>query len=394
MNVANRLPLRRALILLVLASFLLAACGRSPEANWPGLAADDQGVVYVAYGAGVLAVNVESNEQLWSYTPQCNDRNAPVFAPPTLADGKLVFGDFGAQSGFFSPSKTVCVYSLDASSGSLNSNWPTAPSAQNGTAAQDRIVAPALVAGDRIFIGTADNLVFALDANTAQPAWPQPFKAAHSIWGEPAYIDGVVYVPSLGKKVYALNASDGSVLWETAVEGAISDKVVTNTDLIYVGSFDKHTYALDRQSGEIRWTAAAEAAIWGAPLYVDGLVYYVDLGGNLYAVDGESGAEIWHVSGAGYVVAQPVYLNGEILIASAGDPNAPTAERTGALFAYDAASGAEVWSRTTDQPLFSTPVIAGDTIVVAQENTQALLLYFNADGDQIGTFALPTSQGQ
>jgi outer membrane protein assembly factor BamB len=339
----------------------------------------------------VTAVNVESNEQLWSF-PQGEGSSAPVYAPPTVVDGKVVFGDYGVSGGFFSPGKNVSVYSLDASDGSLNSK--TSPTAQDGTSAQDRIVAPALVAGDRIFIGTADNLVFALDADTAQPVWLEPFKAAHSIWGKPAYIDGVIYVPSLGKTVYALDASDGSVIWEKGVEGSVSDQVVSNSDLVYVGSFDGHTYALDSQSGEIRWTAPAEpaSAIWGAPVYVDGVVYFADLDGNVFAVDGESGAELWSVSGAGYVVARPVAVDGMILIASAGDPSAPPSERSGELIALDAESGSEMWRRATDQPLFSTPVIAGDTIVVAQQDAQALLVYFDADGDQTGTFELPVSQ--
>ncbi|MGD8855838.1 MAG: PQQ-binding-like beta-propeller repeat protein [Chloroflexota bacterium] len=394
MNVTRRLPLRRAIILLVLASFVLAACGRSPDSNWPGMTADQQGVVYVAYGAGVTAVDVKSNEQLWTFSPQSVDRSAAIFAPPTVVDGRVVFGDFGASSGFFSPGKNVSVYSLDASDGAVNSNWPSSPTAKDGTSAQDRIVAPALVADNTIFFGTADNMVFALDAETAQPVWSAPFKAAHSIWGQPAYIDGVVYVPSLDKTVYALDASDGSIIWETGVEGSVSDRVVSNSDLVYVGSFDGHAYALDSQSGEIRWSAPAEAtaAVWGAPVYVDGVVYFADLEGNVFAVDGETGTQLWNVSGAGYVVGQPVYLDGKLLVASAGDPSTPTAERSGELIAYDAASGSELWRRSTDQPLFSTPVIADDTIVVAQENAEALLVYFNADGDETGTFALPTSQ--
>ncbi len=384
LNAVKRLPLRWALILLVLVSFLLAACGRGPDTNWPGLSADAQGVVYVAYGAGVTAVDVEANEQLWSF-PQGEGASAPIYAPPTVVDGNVVFGDYGAQ-GLFPPGKDVSVYSLDARDGTLNSKVPVSE------IAQDRIVAPALVAGDRIFIGTADNLLFALDAELAQLVWPEPFEAEHSIWGMPAFIDGIVYVPSLDKSVYALDAEDGSVIWQKSFEGSISDNVISNSDLVYVGSFDKHVYALDSQSGDIRWSATAEAAVWGAPLYEDGIVYFADLEGNVFAVNGETGDEVWSVSNAGYVVARPVFVDGKILIASGGDPNTQPSEREGALIAYDAQSGAEEWRRATEQPLFATPVIAGDTIVVAQENAQALLVYFNTDGDQTGTFALPTGQ--
>jgi outer membrane protein assembly factor BamB len=378
---------------LVLASFLLAACGgRTADSNWPGLVADDQGVVYVAYGPAVVAVDVESNEQLWTF-PNGEGNAAPFYAPPTVAEGNVVFGDYGVSGGLLSPSKKVSLYSLDATDGSLNSNWPISD------IAQDRIVAPALVTGETIFVGTADNLVLALDASSAEPVWSEPFKADHSIWGMPAFTDGIVYVPSLDKNVYALDAGDGSVRWQTNVEGSVSDNAVKNSGLVYVGSFDKNVYALDSGTGEIRWTAPADAAVWAAPLAVDDVVYYADLDGNIFAVDAETGEELWtsidlQASEAdyevpGYVTARPVHADGKLFIASAGDPELQPEERKGALFAYDAESGSFLWESVTDAPLFATPVIAGDTIVVAQDNLETLLVYFSFDGARTGEFDRP-----
>ena len=386
LDTVKRLPKRPAIIfLVVLASFVLAACtGRTADETWPGMTADEQGVVYVAYGPAVIAVDVESNEQLWSF-PQGEGNTAPIYAPPEVADGRVVFGDFGVSGGLLSPSKKISIYSLDASDGTLNSNWPV------GEVAQDRIIAPALVVGDRIFVGTADNLVFALDADSAQPVWSQPFEAEHSIWGKPAYQDGVLFVPSLDRSVYALDADSGSLTWKTGVEGSVSDRVVRNSDSVYVGSFDQQAYALDARSGEVKWTAPAEASVWGAPLYVDGVVYYADLNGNVFAVSAESGESLWQSTGAGYVTAQPVYADGKVFIASAGDPEDKPDERTGALIAFDAETGDELWRSATQAPLFTTPVVSGDMVVVAQDDEQVLLVYFSFDGAQTGSFERPAA---
>jgi outer membrane protein assembly factor BamB len=387
LNTVRRLSRKQALIFLVLASFLLAACGgRTADSSWPGMAADNQGVVYVAYGPAVIAVDVESNTQLWSF-PSGEDVAAPFYAPPTVADGKVVFGDYGVSGGLLSPNKKISVYSLSASEGTLNDNWPVSETAQ------DRIVASALVVGDSIFMGTADNLIFALDANTAETIWPEPFEADHSIWGKSAYKDGVVYVPSLDKNVYALDASNGSMIWQSNVQGSVSDKVVLNSELLYVGSFDMNAYALDAQTGEIRWSSPAEAAVWGAPLYVDGVVYFADLSGNVYAVGAESGEKIWSTTvESAYVVAQPVYADGKVFIASAGDPAEQLGDRSGALVALDAETGEQLWRETTARPLFTTPVIVGDTVVVAEEDLENLLVYISFDGDTLGTFPRPTNQ--
>ena len=387
LNKAKRLPLGRAIIFFFMASFLLVACGtRTANTSWPGMSTDSQGVIYVAYGPGVAAVDPETNQEIWFYPPGGGSPTVQFYAAPSVEDGQVVFGDYGATGGILSPSVKVSVYSLDAASGAENPGWPISE------IAQDRVIAPALQVGDRIFVGTADNFVFALDATTARSVWSAPFEAEHSIWGQPAYRDGILFVSSLDKSVYALDAESGAVLWQTDVGGSVSDKPVNNSELIYAGSFDNQVYALDASSGDIRWTATAEASVWGAPLYADERVFFADLGGNVVAVDAQSGDTIWQVSGAGYVVAQPVYVDGIVYIASAGDQSVAPSERSGALLALDAASGDELWRSSTQTPLFTTPVIVDDTIVVAQEDPTALLVYFDLEsGAQTGTYTPPST---
>lgn len=388
LNEAKRLPLGRAIIFFIMASFLLVACGtRTANTSWPGMSADSQGVIYVAYGPGVAAVDPETNEQLWFYPPGGGSPTVQFYAAPSVVDGQVVFGDYGASGGILSPNVKVSVYSLDAADGAMKPNWPVSE------IAQDRVIAPALQVGDRIFVGTADNFVFALDATTAQPVWSEPFEAGHSIWGQPAYQEGILFVSSLDKSVYALDAESGAVLWRTDTGGSVSDKTVNNSELVYAGSFDNQVFALDMQSGDIRWTARAEASVWGAPLFVEGNVFFADLNGNVYAVDAQSGETIWQKAGAGYVIAQPVYADGNVYIASAGDQNLAPNERSGALIAFDAETGDELWRSSTLAPLYTTPVVVDESIVVAQEDPQALLVYFDLEsGAQTGTYAPPSTE--
>ena len=389
MDTVKRLPVWPAIIFLVLTSSLLVACGtRVANTNWPGMSADEQGVIYVAYGPGVAAVDAETNEQIWFYPPEGGSAGVQFYAAPSVVDGQVVFGDYGASGGILNPKVTVGIYSLDAADGTMNSGWPVSE------VVQDKIVAQALQVGDRIYIGTADNFVLALDANTGQQVWSKPFEAEHSIWGQPAYQDGVVFVASLDKSVYALDAESGNVLWRTDVGGSVSDKPVNDSDLLYAGSFDMQVHALDSQNGDVRWTAPAEASVWGAPLFVDGTVFFADLDGNVFAVDAETGETRWQSSGAGYVVAAPVYADGVVYIASGGDQSVSADERNGALIAFDAETGAELWRSSTTAALFTTPVITGDSIVVAQQDQQALLVYFSLEsGAQTGTYEPPSADG-
>ena len=57
-------------------------------------------------------------------------------------------------------------------------------------------------------------------------------------------VNGVVYVGSYDGYVYALNASNGTLLWRYLTgNGVYSSPVVVN-GVVYVGSLDDYVYAL------------------------------------------------------------------------------------------------------------------------------------------------------
>ncbi|HUS94788.1 MAG TPA: PQQ-binding-like beta-propeller repeat protein [Patescibacteria group bacterium] len=360
----NPLVRRPAFIFLFLAVVLLSACGsRVANNNWPGMTSSGD-TVYVSFGPGVVAFDIEQQEQSWYFSPDDGGPSLQIFAPPSVVDGQIAFGDYGKSGGMISPNVTVTVYMLDEEN-------PQNPTWTQSTVAQDRIVAQALQIGDRLYIGTADNFLVALDVeNNGQPVWNEPFEAGHSIWGQTAYEDGVLYVPSLDKFVHALDAETGEILWQADVGGSVSDKPILNGDLVYAGSFDKQLHALYKTTGESRWTAPAEGSVWGAPVVNGGSVYFVDLLGNAYAVDATTGEQFWQYATGGYVVAAPVFHDGVVYVSSGGDPDLEAADRIGALIAIDANTGKELWRITDLDPIFTTPAIVGDAIVVATQSEE------------------------
>jgi outer membrane protein assembly factor BamB len=357
----------------ILVGFLLSACGsRVANSNWPGMTSAGDNV-YVSYGPGVIAFDIEQQEQLWIFAPEGGDQSLQIFAPPSVVDGQISFGDYGKSGGMISPNVTVSIYMLDEEN-------PHNPVWTQSQVAQDRIVAQALQVGDRLFVGTADNFLIAMDVdNRGQPIWNDPFEAGHSIWGQTAYEDGILYVPSLDKSVHALDAETGDVIWQSDVGGSVSDKPILNGDLIYVGSFDKQLHALDKATGESRWTVPAEGSVWGAPAIDGDTVFFVDLNGNAYAVNAETGDLQWRYSTGDYVVAAPVVHDGVVYVATGGDPDLNASERSGALFALDAESGEESWRITTMVPVYTTPAIVGDSIVLALQSQEQPLTLLTID---------------
>lgn len=384
-----RLFNRSAIFLLIVFSLFIAGCGvRVANSNWPGMTASGD-IAYVAFGSSVIAVDIVNEEHIWSFPaePQAGQQ---FYAAPSVVEQDVVVGDYGQSGGIFSPGVKVSVFGLEVGEGSVPSvTWTSAESL-----IKDRIIAPPLQVGEQVFVGTADNYVYALDAsNNGALQWQ--FETGHSIWGQPTYEDGILYVSSLDKSVYALDSTTGDMLWESATGGSISDKARLNSDLVYVSSFDSMIHAVDKATGDVQWTAESEAGIWGAPAFADGVVFYGDLSGNVFAVDGDSGSKIWNKSFASYMVAAPVVKDGVVFISTAGLLDREPAERVGSLIALDAETGDELWRESTVSPLFTTPVFIQDSIVIAFVNQDILnlVVYDTEDGSDLWTYQ-PTSASE
>ncbi len=367
MYASRRSPKRPALILtLLIAVFLTTACASTALGgfNWPGLTADDQ-YVYVAYGPRVTAVDVASQEVVWSF-PAENSR-ASFLAPPAVNGEQIILGDYGVPRGMFSPGVIVTLYGLEAPE-----NGATVPTIawEQGGVATDRIIAAPLLADDKVFIGAADNFLMALNANSGSLLWR--YEMGHSIWSQPTLVDGTLYVTSMDRSVYALNPETGDLIWRTSLNGAIAAKPVVVDGVVYVSSFDNTLHALQATNGEELWSAQATDWIWSAPAVNTTHVYLADASGLVLALQRDSGEKVWEYQASGPIQASPVTHDDMVYIASQGD------NVQGEIIALSSADGSVVWQRATPAPVFTTPVIINDALVVAVQSDSGLLLVYNA----------------
>lgn len=352
--------------------------------NWPGMAAgDDQ--VFVAYGAGVAAVDIATQQLQWTFPDELSQALL-FFARPSVTEERIILGDFGASGGMFSPQATITIYALG------NASSPGAPPSllwSRDDVATDRIIAPALQTDEQIFVGTADNHLYALDATSGDLQWE--FPTGHSIWAQPVYDNGVVYVASLDNSIYALDAQSGEMRWQTTLSGSVASHPVLSEGTLFVPSFDRQLHALDAASGDEEWTADAQNWVWGSPALGDGTVYFGDIDGNIYAVSAQTGEPQWSATAAGAIQSSLLYDDGVVYVTS-GQTDGDAEERIGELMALDAQDGSVLWQRETDAPVFSAPVLVGDAVVIVYLDGQAATLnvFDREDGTATWEFTLPT----
>jgi outer membrane protein assembly factor BamB len=349
-------------------------------------------VVYIAYGQEVLAVDINEEPEeaeIWSYRPEGVGNGVLLFAEPSVVEESVVVGDYGDSGGFLQPRVTVGIYGLNDSPEQEplpDQVWV------NNVAATDRIIASPLQIGDSVYVGTADNFMLALDMS-AKGALLWQFETGKPVWSRPAYEDGVIYMGSMDGSAYALNADKGSERWNRDLGGAISANIVFENGLLYVNSYNQSANALDPGTGEIIWSIDTSASVWGASAVNEDDLFVVDLNGTVYAADGITGELRWTEEIGELVQGGPAIGDGIVYVATAGDPDVDKGERQGSLIALSIDDGEVLWRKKIPQPLYTPPLVMGDSVVVGLIEGSALLLKFDSnDGNLTWTYDRPGTE--
>ncbi len=228
--------------------------------------------------------------------------------------------------------------------------------------------------------------------------WAFAFRGTNRAWGQPTVAGGRVFVGSQNSSVYALDARSGCLIWEhkaqadvrTAVSVGPFTKSTPRRYAAYIGDGKASVYALDAASGELLWKtpaldAHAAARITGAPLLHDGRLFVpvssheevlagraqyecCTFRGSIVALDAltgkqlwkaytipdepqpirknASGTQMWGPSGGAVWTTPTLDAKRRLLYVGTGnaytDPAPPTSD---ALVAFDMKTGAIAWSR-------------------------------------------------
>ncbi|ELY59703.1 pyrrolo-quinoline quinone beta-propeller repeat protein [Natronococcus amylolyticus DSM 10524] len=217
------------------------------------------------------------------------------------------------------------------------------------------------------FDGDAGHARYAADApefdgEALEAAWT--FERAT---GEAAVVDGVVYA-STPDGIVALDAADGSTIWENTDVDANRPSVVGDT--VYV--VEDELYALDAADGDVRWQTELEPEDSSGTQTVAYGSAFVVADGTLYALDTDDGSVRWELESitaetqgsdteeAEFEFRSTTAAANGIVYALAADDDG------GARLALDPETGDEVWrAEYTQHDGFGIPRARATTTAVA-----------------------------
>jgi outer membrane protein assembly factor BamB len=256
-----------------------------------------------------------------------------VWGSPAVADGVA----YVATSPLF--------YALHANSGVLR--WNISPPRY------DLFSADPAVANGIVYIGLSDTGVHAVDARNGTELWNYP--ATGRVFTSPAVANGMVYFGTAesDQAFYALKANTGELVWSYAVSTFSSSPVVAN-GAVYFGADDDNVYALDASTGAKLWSYTTGWVVRSSPAVANGVVYVGSYDKNVYALNARTGALLWSYATGDSVLSSPAVANGVVYVGSTDFK----------LYALNAYSGTKLWSFTTGDSVNSSPAVANNVVYV------------------------------
>lgn len=346
------------LLALIILSLVLTACGTIvPPVSWPGVTPDEtSGLAYVAYNQHVYAVQLENGLERWRFPAEVQGDLTLFAAPQLTTEGQLIVAGYNHK-----------LYSLNPENGL--SNW-------SFSGAGNRFIAAPLAGSGLVYAPNSDHLLYTLNAD-GRLEWTFPTQEPQ--WSQPVSDGEVVYLPSMDHFVYAIDAQSGEELWSVDLGGTIVGTPTLSEDgILYIGTLNKTVFAVNTQSGRVAWSFATQGWAWGGPTLVDGQLIVADFEGFVYALDAARGDESWRVDTGAAITGSPVLFNDSLYVVNEGGKilSLTLDGRSRELALPEAYAG----------PLYGSPVVAGDLLLIGLANNAAVVIALDADGNVVWNF--------
>lgn len=225
---------------------------------------------------------------------------------PAFSGGLVVLGSGDGQ-----------VYAVDAGSGKVRWRFRT----------EGRVRSSPAIAEGRVYVGSMDGRLYSLELQTGRRIWQFDTEGhtlrsgdfgfdRRTIQSSPAVADGRVFVGSRDGFLYAVDAETGRLLWRVDHRMSwVNTSPAVAGGLVFAGSSDERfLQAVDAKTGKERWHFPTERPVWSSPAVAGALVYFGDGSGTIYALDRTSGIERWRHKSGRRILSSPLPADGMLYV--------------------------------------------------------------------------------
>jgi len=301
--------------------------------------------------------------------------NGPIDSTPAVAHGRIYISTGGVYNwSTMTYEQQPRLWSIPASSdargpGSIH----TATSAAGW-----QVSSPAVGAG-MVVIGTSDGTVMAFTMDELIPLWNFSIGAsATGVTASPVIFQNVIYIAGGDGLLYGLS-TEGKRLWNLSLGGpAYMSTPAISDGRLFVGS-DAGVLTCAALNGTLLWNFTSGGKIRSSPAVSAGRVFFENTvydgftatGSTMFSIFAENGTQEWNRT-VPASTSSPAIAGGKIVLGT----------NTGAV-SYDL-KGNLLWSHPTSGPIQSSPLVAGDVVVVTENSPNGTVRYLSTiDGREL-----------
>lgn len=213
----------------------------------------------------------------------------------------------------------------------------------------------------RLYIGSTDGKLYALDAATGDSLWA--FDTGDDVEAPPMLLDSTVYIGSLSGEFFAIDAISGEKKWSYMTDDEIygSASWVLSPDetdkWIIVCSYDFNIYCFDAKTGDKKWNYETDNYINGAPATDGNVVVFGGCDEFLHIVSVDNGEKVGEVDAGSYIAGSAALVDDRAYLGQYGE----------SLLCIDVENKEISWQYNNDGTtgaFFSSPAVSKDKVVI------------------------------
>ena len=246
------------------------------------------------------------------------------------------------------------------------------------------ITSSPLLDGDFVYVGAAHQsgfssrgTLYCLDGRTGKVRWTFDSDGKMKpVFSSPCVAEGRVYVgegfhQDSNCKLYCINASDGSKIWDFATQSHTESSPCVVDGRVYFGAGDDGVFCLDAVSGRRIWHFQGPH-VDSSPAVVDGRVYAGSGYGDhyIFCLYARTGNVVWKTVADLPAFASPAVSGRHVFFGiGTGDMLASSDTPAGALLCVDADTGRIVWRYDARDAVHGKPAVDDRSVFFGSRDT-------------------------
>jgi len=298
-----------------------------------------------------------------------------IGSSPVVSDGKVFISNW-----FVDWEKKGKLYCLDAQTGEILWNNSIGSNGSTSTAA---------IAEGKVFVGSVSGDIHCIDVSSGEKIWSREIEnnpGSHGVASSPLIYDGKVFVTSFSDGTLHVFDFEGNELWNLSTGNAINwytSPAAVDDKVFFAANIDNYTLcSVNMSSHYLLWSFNTSTEVKSTPAIKDNTIFFASAD-RLYAVNITTGKELWN-SSFSCSMSSPAVSSSRVYIGSSNSR----------LYCYDADDGSELWNTTVNGPIYSSPVVANNTVYFGTNTANGTIYALNAtDGTLRWLYALSPPSG-